>query len=117
MVVRTDSSEFESIIRLRLPLLTRAAVLPYWPTRTLTTNMCTKPAEGLHGWHLSDFFTTRMLVQKLQSYNRNDDVSVQKLLRLPKTVINGIIEHRVRHCSIDVRDPRSKMLRPKLNIT
>ena len=115
MVVRTDSSEFESIIRLRLPLRGQRY---YWPTRTyLTTNMCTKPAEGLHGWHLSDFFTTRMLVQKLQSYNHNDDVSVQKLLRLPKTVINGIIEHRVRHCSIDVRDPRSKTLRPKLNIT
>ena len=103
MLVRTDSSAFsQTILTKKLPM--RGAE-HYWPARDRRT--C-QTAEGLHGWHLSYFFDTDAIIRKMETYNHNDDVKVQRLLRMPLAERTRIIEHRVAHC-IDPFNTRQRI--------
>ena len=103
MLVRTDSAAFLNTILDRwLPM---RGYRFYWPARY---RAACSVAHGLHGWHLSYFFNTSLIVKKHMTYNHNDDPMIQALLRMSTSERSALLEHRVSHC-IDPVDRHQKV--------
>ena len=103
IIMRTDSSAFRRhVVPNNLPM---RYALEHWPPKH--RHVCHR-APGLHGWHLSQFYNTSMVVRKFSNYIHNDMKEAQALLKMPTEQRDKLIGSRVAQC-LDVINRRQRI--------